>query len=725
MIIYTGERARAMRRGERPAKMPKAALPVRAAAPAQSAAEPGDASPLLREMKATTVDEDDAEVAKLPSVREPGHPDYVPPSVAEQVELERAAARARGDAMQTVTVLGADDELDTLPPTSTSRPPKAPRDRTYVNRHLEDHGINHLDRDRGISLFEDLEGQGAQPRDALPLLSTRSTSRATLARNRRRDRRRLRTLLGRRRVSREQHLPSGRPRAEHAVGEANVSPQAAAERRHDGVYEAVQETDEGPRHAEDELGEGLHHVEAPPRVLPLRQPHVPRDSLSCNQGMARDNYLRADQNDVGVERELEATLRHRRVHEALRRARRASEAGKVRHGRTDRGRSAELCMLRGLEIVARSHASALERGRTRELRQDGRVAVLRRRTARTQGGRWDLVVVDDPSTSKNSRTSAQRKKLREQRGGAAQAGVGDGEIVYLNTPRQNDGDVSDRSTASRATSITSCTARRCGTTRRPKSRVTTGSARRSATTIRPARSSGHLSASRRSARCRTFGRRSCCDCATSRRAFQRERLPAHRSERRAPRGERWTRRRPDRRARPRRTWSARVCAFAASRSTTRPTTCSAPKWRRLRGRRRCASTGSETFTSRRPTPPVEHRDEMQAVFDAWQFNDSEIIEIEVSGTSRKWMVTLVHRLPAPQGRARSGPFDHDAARLRERRVVDDVEGRAHGPDVQFHTHRSRVSFTRRFARRSAKNSFASSATAAKSRTTISRTPPRA
>jgi hypothetical protein len=135
MIIYTGERARAMRRGERPAKMPKAALPVRAAATAQSAADPGDASPLLREMKATTVDEDDAEVAKLPSVREPGHPDYVPPSVAEQVELERAAARARGDAMQTVTVSGADDELDTLPPTSTSRPPKAPRDRTRAQQN--------------------------------------------------------------------------------------------------------------------------------------------------------------------------------------------------------------------------------------------------------------------------------------------------------------------------------------------------------------------------------------------------------------------------------------------------------------------------------------------------------------------------------------------------------------------------------------------------------------
>jgi len=55
-------------------------------------------------------------------------------------------------------------------------------------------------------------------------------------------------------------------------------------------------------------------------------------------------------------------------------------------------------------------------------------------TSVTTGGRWDLIIVDDPVVEENSRTDAQRRKVERKIADLRKQGDANARIVYLNTP---------------------------------------------------------------------------------------------------------------------------------------------------------------------------------------------------------------------------------------------------------------------------------------------------
>lgn len=165
--------------------------------------------------------------------------------------------------------------------------------------------------------------------------------------------------------------------------------------------------------------------------------------MSCNKGMARDNYFEPIKTMWSSHAELQqlfGTTEYTAKYQKLL-ARR--ESGKFVAEEDLEAETRQLC------LIARGSRASVDRMRLRwnvaDKAYSGMTAVslcCAGANSSTQGGRWDIIVVDDAADRKNTRTTTQRKKLRESVAELRKQLTGAGRIVYLNTP-QNAGDVSD------------------------------------------------------------------------------------------------------------------------------------------------------------------------------------------------------------------------------------------------------------------------------------------
>ncbi len=165
--------------------------------------------------------------------------------------------------------------------------------------------------------------------------------------------------------------------------------------------------------------------------------------ISANKGNARDNYFEPLktlwESNENLTRLFGTTTYTKRYAMLLDRRKR----GKFVSEEELEAEKRQLCLL------GRGSKSSIDRMRLRwnvhDKDSSGQTAVsLRCAGARsgTTGGRWDLVVVDDIVDLQNSQTDTQRKKIIGVVAELKKQATGSGEIVYVNTPFQT-GDASE------------------------------------------------------------------------------------------------------------------------------------------------------------------------------------------------------------------------------------------------------------------------------------------